>query len=300
VIIDNIDLTSDRTALCMVGFVYFETYVPAGESIPEAGTEQFVPKINLSIGAAFTSAAVAHSLGCSTVLCYPSGEGLADHAIRACIKEHAIPQVSWAASMNPAVSVVFSSEADRAFISSADFDCLSQCPTLPKSSWVHSTGLRETLALEHRLVEAQQAGAKISVSTSWVPDLLDTLLSRQGMCWDLLVLNRMEAERVAGSVEDALTKLSTCSTDRIITLGKDGAVAVVGGTRYQVAAQPAKAIDPTGAGDAFCAGYLCGQIQGKSPDESLELASRTSSLIVQSSGSVCYDTNTMEKLRGLT
>lgn len=300
---ENIDSTASSSAnsssLCVVGFVYFETYVPALEKQPQSGTEVFVPEITLSLGAAFTPAAVAQAMGCSTVLCYPQGDGLADSAAQTCLEAHALSCAPWRSRANPAISVVFSSPDDRAFISAADFDCIRECPSLPPSTWIHVVGLREAFALERQLSEAQSRGARVSVSASWAPAELDSLLNRTAIKWDLLILNRMEAERVAQSAENVLSELATDSTDVIVTLGKNGAVAMIGGSRYQIAAQPTQVIDPSGAGDAFCAGYLAGTIQGKSPKESLELGIRAASLIIQSSGSLCYNFALIEKLKEL-
>ena len=67
----NIVSKPNSKSLCVVGYVYFETYVPSGGEAPVQGTEQFVPEITLSLGAAYTPAAVAQALGCHTILCYP-------------------------------------------------------------------------------------------------------------------------------------------------------------------------------------------------------------------------------------
>ena len=55
----------------------------------------------------------------------------------------------------------------------------------------------------------------------------------------------------------------------VIKLGRRGAFfREAGGRSYRIAAyEQVKAVDTTGAGDAFCAGYLCGLAQGWGMEE---------------------------------
>jgi sugar/nucleoside kinase (ribokinase family) len=56
----------------------------------------------------------------------------------------------------------------------------------------------------------------------------------------------------------------------VVTCGAQGAIAVSGGVRTSVPAEPVvKVVDTTGAGDLFAAGFLAGQAQGRSVEASL-------------------------------
>ena len=58
----------------------------------------------------------------------------------------------------------------------------------------------------------------------------------------------------------------------VVTLGADGAMAISGSERTIVTAEPVAAVvDTTGAGDLFAAGFLHGQVRGRSLEESLRL-----------------------------
>jgi sugar/nucleoside kinase (ribokinase family) len=58
----------------------------------------------------------------------------------------------------------------------------------------------------------------------------------------------------------------------VATRGADGAVAVAGGERADVSAEPvAKVVDTTGAGDLFAAGFLFGHVRGRPLAECLKL-----------------------------
>lgn len=290
---------ADRAALCVAGFVYFEACLPQFTSPPVPGTEEFFDTISLSLGGAFTTAAAAEALGAAVVLAYPLGTGLADAAIREFVNRHEIAQEPWTGRDNPAVSIVFSSPEDRSFFSAADFDSLRCCPELPAASWIHVVGLKEALALDSQLAAARRSGAKISVTASWAPQELRGLAASSDKPWDLLLLNRAEAEEACGSVEEALGELSGAAPDIIVTLAESGARAVIDGSEYRVPAEPARVVDPTGAGDAFSAGYLAGMIEGRTPEESLRLGSRAASRIVQHNGTIGGNAALVEELRRL-
>lgn len=58
----------------------------------------------------------------------------------------------------------------------------------------------------------------------------------------------------------------------VVTRSEKGALAVSGGERHAVAAEPvARVVDTTGAGDLFAAGFLAGQAQGRSVGDSLTM-----------------------------
>lgn len=61
-------------------------------------------------------------------------------------------------------------------------------------------------------------------------------------------------------------------TDAVVTLGGDGAVAVIDGELHRVAAVPITPVDTVGAGDAFAAGYLAERFAGSDPTTRLRTA----------------------------
>ncbi|MCW1429215.1 adenosine kinase [Novosphingobium sp. JCM 18896] len=70
-----------------------------------------------------------------------------------------------------------------------------------------------------------------------------------------------------------------------VTRGAEGAVAVAGGERAEVAAEPIdKVVDTTGAGDLFAAGFLFGHVRGRSLAESLKLGAICAAEIISHYG----------------
>jgi sugar/nucleoside kinase (ribokinase family) len=90
---------------------------------------------------------------------------------------------------------------------------------------------------------------------------------------DLLFANEDEAMQLtqAGSLEDAVAKLSKSVPLLVVTRGADGAVAIDHGREVRAPAAPAiQVVDTTGAGDLFAAGFLAARCRGHSVERCLE------------------------------
>jgi sugar/nucleoside kinase (ribokinase family) len=71
----------------------------------------------------------------------------------------------------------------------------------------------------------------------------------------------------------------------VVTRSEDGALAVRGGERADVPAEPiGQLIDTTGAGDLFAAGFLLGTARGKSLERSLRLGAIAAAEVIQHYG----------------
>jgi len=82
---------------------------------------------------------------------------------------------------------------------------------------------------------------------------------------DILFANEAELAAMTGEsdFEAGVSALAPQVPVLVVTRGEHGAVALAGGERAQVAAEPvAKVVDTTGAGDLFAAGFLHGHVRG--------------------------------------
>jgi sugar/nucleoside kinase (ribokinase family) len=71
----------------------------------------------------------------------------------------------------------------------------------------------------------------------------------------------------------------------VVTRSEKGALAIGGGERAHVPAEPvAEVIDTTGAGDLFAAGFLAGQAQGRSLPESLTMGAVAAAEVISHYG----------------
>ena len=122
------------------------------------------------------------------------------------------------------------------------------------------------------LQTAREAGIPIAMSLSdpfcvarhkaFFPDLLRNHV-------DLVFANREEALALTGTEHtgDALKKLRGMCEGVVITLGGEGALVADKGNTVKVPANPVQAVDTTGAGDAFAAGFLYGKSRGVSLEQ---------------------------------
>ena len=91
---------------------------------------------------------------------------------------------------------------------------------------------------------------------------------------DILFANEHELAALTGEAdfEAGLAALAGKVPVLVVTRSEHGAVAVAGGERAAVAAEPIEhVVDTTGAGDLFAAGFLFGHVGGKSLQQSLHM-----------------------------
>ncbi|MGK2860069.1 MAG: carbohydrate kinase family protein [Thermoanaerobaculia bacterium] len=286
------------TDLVVVGMGYFEVFVPP-HSRPVRGQEVFVDGIELGLGGALNTATVAAALGLKVTLCIPMGRGIVDQAVELLAGRLGIALEPVASRDNPAVSLVFSDERDRSFLSSADLNALARIERLPQGAWVHVPGLEEVDRIEAPLARARRDGARISVSGSWSPRQLERLGHRTGRVWDLLVLNEKEAEAACGDIASAPGRLGEAARSVVVTLGADGAIGMLEGVPVRVPAELGRVVDLTGAGDAFCGGLLAGLVRGAHPEEAMHQGTRVASRILTNVGGLVTDPDLLADLAGV-
>jgi len=100
---------------------------------------------------------------------------------------------------------------------------------------------------------------------------------------DVLLLNNIELERLAGSVEDLL---AMGVKKVIVTQGEKGLFAATKESEISLPALHAQAVDVTGVGDALAASVLFGTSQGLSFEKSLMLGLRGAQLTIESEHTV--------------
>jgi sugar/nucleoside kinase (ribokinase family) len=104
---------------------------------------------------------------------------------------------------------------------------------------------------------------------------------------DILFANEAEIGMLAGAddFEAAVAAVAGKVTTLVVTRSEQGAIAVARGARAQVAAEPvARVVDTTGAGDLFAAGFLAGQAQGRSLEDSLRIGAIAAAEVISHYG----------------
>ena len=109
---------------------------------------------------------------------------------------------------------------------------------------------------------------------------------------DIFCPNETETELLTGMSVDSVEEAEIAAKvliDRgaasvILTLGKRGSLLVAGTIAEHVTVEPVKALDTTGAGDAFVGSLAFFLAAGKSLSDSIKRANRIAAISVQSSG----------------
>lgn len=106
---------------------------------------------------------------------------------------------------------------------------------------------------------------------------------------DVFMPNNDEAEMLTGETDPVrqVQALRGRGTETVmVTMGGDGLLYSQGDRIWQARHFPSTVIDQTGAGDAFCAGYIAGMVRGMSLDDCIHYGSVLGASCVRSIG--CY------------
>jgi len=104
---------------------------------------------------------------------------------------------------------------------------------------------------------------------------------------DILFANEAEIQALAGvpHFETAVASVQDKVETLVVTRSEKGAIAIQNGVRAEVAAEPVEAVvDTTGAGDLFAAGFLAGQAQGRSLEDSLRIGAIAAAEVISHYG----------------
>ncbi len=140
-------------------------------------------------------------------------------------------------------------------------------------------------ALEH----AKKVGTKISLTLSdsfCVERHKEQFISLTQNYVDLLFCNDAEAELITGEkdVEKQIKLLSPLVDHIVLTMGKMGSVVYVNNKMTTFKAFEVSAVDTTGAGDSFAAGYLYAINRDYSTQDAGNLASYCAAIVVSQVG----------------
>jgi sugar/nucleoside kinase (ribokinase family) len=146
-------------------------------------------------------------------------------------------------------------------------------------------------AMRAAIEVAKSAGRKVAFTTSaeFVIDRhrADFHALIDGGLVDLIFANEAELMCLTecDDLEAAIAAIAPKVETLVVTLSEKGALAIRGGHRTTVAAEPIeKVVDTTGAGDLFAAGFLHGQTHGLDLERSLKLGAVCAAEIISHVG----------------
>ncbi|MYA66562.1 MAG: adenosine kinase [Gammaproteobacteria bacterium] len=216
---------------------------------------------------------------------------LGEHNIRTCGDFHEVETGRCLIMISPdAERTMYTFLGASEFLSPADldFEAVRRSQYVYIEGYLVSSDSGRAAAIELREF-AEANGVKTALSFS-DPSLLEIFPGQMkemlGGGLDLLFCNEEEACLWTGTknLSEACVALRPVAKQFVVTRGANGSVLFDGSYFVEIDAHKVKAVDTTGAGDAFAGGFLYGLTSGRSFAESGRLASRAAGEVVSRFG----------------
>jgi sugar/nucleoside kinase (ribokinase family) len=272
----------------------------AGDVVPRFGqAEQLLDVAEFAIGGSGAIvAAGAARLGLRVALVAVVGDDAPGQIQLAALRARGVDldAVVISPELPTGLSVILSTAEDRAILTrlgaiaalraeAVDRELVRGARHLHVSSYFLQVGLHDGLA--DLLAEAREAGAAVSLDTNWDPAAdWDGGLRALLPLIDCLLPNGEEAQRIGGveGFAAAADELASLVPTVAIKLGAAGGMARSGPESVECPAPPTDAVDTTGAGDSFDAGFIAGRLHGFDLARCLALAVACGSLSTRARG----------------
>lgn len=293
-----------RRIVCM-GMAVADIVVAGAERLPTGGRTEYVEQVDLCPGGdALNQAMVLAALGHrSALISIVGADRQGGFLVDACARRGVdVSGVSLWEGGPTATSLVFLDQSgERSFLSvRRGASREGRWKDVQPERWIGTgTGVLsigslgysealDTYALVPALRRAREVGALTCADL--VPDRGAVSLKRMGQALSLLdyiLPSREEAvlytgARTADQAADALLELGCGHV--VLKLGGQGVFYKDKERRLMLRAYPARAIDTTGAGDNFVAGFLSAAVEGGGPEDCLRWGAATAAVSVGSVG----------------
>lgn len=264
-------MTSTPPILC-AGRVYCDLVFAGLDAPPQAGREVFAEKLKIcGGGGAYITSAYLAALGESVGLVGMLPAAPFGTVVRQEMQQNGVQSFCEdTLGQDAQITAALVGETDRAFVTRRVGKAVpqEQINNLPDARHLHIGEI--TTALEHPdlLTVARANGLTVSLDCSWDGQTLArTDLAAIIAQVDLFLPNEDEAEALRAHGTHVQPRLAT-----IIKRGADGATCLrADKPPVHMNAQSVQALDTTGAGDAFNAGFLSAWLAGQSFEMALAL-----------------------------
>jgi len=266
----------------VLGPAYCDLLFAGLEAIPAPGTERFASGFVTTAGGSAITAVALRRLGRAVALVADVGDDPYGRVIQRVLEREGV-DLRWLRIRDDAptpVSAVLSTETDRAFVTHLpapgeppDLDAVLAASG---ARHLHVGGFPAALDLPDLVATAHRRSVTVSFDPGWDERALrDRRVLGLASACDLLMPSRSEAARLAGAddlaAEAALSRLAALRPHgtTVVKDGPRGAVATDPHGTARVASPSVVAVDPTGAGDVFDAGFLDAWLSGAPLDACL-------------------------------
>jgi sugar/nucleoside kinase (ribokinase family) len=249
------------------------------EALPGPGEERFAGDMLRSPGGGAITAVGARRLGLTTALVAPLGDDLAGRFVRRELEAEGVILTEPRGNRTP-TTVVMPVAGERSMVT-VDPGVRARAADLePLSPRAVAAALEQIDLLPEDVCAFVTCGD--DDARAFAGRLPRVAVSRRPRA---LIVNRREAGVLTGASApaEAAAKLAEVADIAAVTLGADGAVAVVDGREMTVeGSHAAPVVDTTGAGDLFAAALAWADLMGAEPEVSLAWANLYAGLSVGS------------------
>ena len=239
--------------------------------MPSLGTEVYGTGFDMMPGGSFITALALHRLGLRAGWACDFGNDVFSRFVLELARQCGLDDSLFRLHDRPIrnISVSMSFPQDRAFVSYSDErDSLPLMPLIEK--YKPRCLLLPSLQFDESLVELTMAAHRHGGLVYMDCQHTDQTLNTPGLAEalrrvDIFAPNTTEAIQLTGAatVEAAVAQLAELTPLVVAKLGADGAMAQAGTQVIRVPGISVKALETTGAGDCFNAGFLYGYLHGK-------------------------------------
>ncbi len=265
----------------IAGDVYCDLVFTGLDRIPRLGEERFARDFEMVPGGVFITAAALRRLGLEVGICCWLGDDPFSRFVLGCFADEGLSTalVQRMPGPLPTLTVALSLPADRAFLTyRAPRPCPDPAAVIARTTFRHMHVPSLAVLFDHPdLVDlARGRGAGVSLDCQSYPEqwAREEVAARvRAARPDVFLPNRDEALSLTGAdTPSAALDALAAWAPTVITLGGDGALAAWDGRQLAQPALPIDAVDTTGAGDAFDAGFIYGLLQGAAFPECVRIA----------------------------
>jgi sugar/nucleoside kinase (ribokinase family) len=281
-----------QTDVYLTGTVFLDIIFTGMDSAPVRGTESWARGMGSSPGGIANMATALARLGLRTALAAAFGDDVYGDFCWECLERDEGIDLSLSRRVrgwHSPVTVSMAYEDERTMVSHGHEAPPPEEPAPPCPPAARAAIASLTAARDEWIGHAARHGSRIFADVGWdesgrwdPADLADL-----EHC-DAFLPNAAEAMRYTRTdcPRAAARKLAERVPVAVVTMGSRGAYAVDSGTgeTAEVPALVVEALDPTGAGDVFVAGFVTGSLAGWPLADRLAFASLTAALSVQEFG----------------
>lgn len=246
--------------------------------LPVMGAEIYGSGFEMMPGGSYNSAVALHRLGLRVGWACDFGDDFFSRFILDCARAEGIDGSLFCHHERPLrrITVAASFPGDRAFMSFADPPATesARLRALKNASarLIYFPGLTFGPLFEAGHAAAWANGAKIAMDCQHTVETLRNAGARRAVSRvDLFTPNATEARQLTGAeaLEEAMTRLAELCPLVVVKDGVAGAHAALDGRIIHSPALAVEAVDTTGAGDCFDAGFLKAWLDGQPIEECL-------------------------------